>query len=509
MREADRLTIDGGVPGLILMESAAAAAVERLLALADSGSRIVVLAGKGNNGGDGLAIARQLGLRRPDLSVAVILVAEPADLRGDALSNWEMLRAVGATPRVVSGESDWNAAKPALETADLIVDALLGTGLSGPARGLAATVIADVNSIAGRGRVIAVDLPSGLQADSAVVEGATILADETVTFTAPKPAQVLLPAAERCGMLSIASIGTVDDLIESLPGGQLYLMEARDVAPYVHPRGLDSHKGTYGHVAVVGGSAATPGAALMAGSGVLRAGAGLATVITSRSAASSIVAARPELMTVPAEELPDGSMGPDSIEPSRLEGKDVLVAGPGIGAAPENTALVRGLLSDVDLPTVVDADGLRVFPLRGPWTRTQPLILTPHPGEMARIAGTSTAAVQSDRIGVARTWAERLKAVLVLKGARTLIASPDGRVVVNPTGTPGMATAGSGDVLAGLMAGLLAQFPQKPPEQVAAAAVYLHGLAGERAASRLGEQAMLATDILESLPEAIAKIHGS
>lgn len=496
------------MPGLILMETAAAAVVDRLLVHAEPRHRIVVLAGKGNNGGDGLAVARQLALRRPDLRVDVVLTAEPGDLSGDALSNWEMLRAVGEEPRVARSEADWQAASPVLATADLIVDALLGTGLQGPARGLAAAVIADVNRIAGRAHVIAVDLPSGLQADSGAVQGETIEADETVTFTAPKPAQILLPASECCGRLSIASIGTTDHLIESLAGDRLYLMEAKDVARFVEPRGLESHKGTYGHVAVVGGAAATPGAVLMTGSAVLRAGAGLATVFTSRSAAPSVVAARPELMTVPIDEAGDGSMRSDAFDPTAFENRSVLVVGPGLGSAAQNTALVERLLRETDLPTVVDADGLRAFPLRDASPRAQPLILTPHPGEMARIAGVSTGDVQGDRIGVARTWAERLGATLVLKGARTLIASPDGGVIVNPTGTPGMATAGSGDVLAGLIAGLLAQFPKESAERVAAAAVYLHGLAGECAALRLGEQAMLATDILENLPEAVDKIHG-
>jgi len=508
MREADRLTIAGGVPGLILMETAAAAVVERVLVVAEPEARIVVLAGKGNNGGDGLAAARQLAVRRPGLAITTILTADPESLQGDARANLEMLRAVVGEPIVVQDETAWEATRGALDGAAVVVDALLGTGLSGPARGLPAKIIADVNARAARATVIAVDLPSGLQADRASVEGEIVQADETVTFTAPKPAQVLLPSAELCGRLHVTAIGTTEALVEDLPGDRLYLAEAADAAPFVAKRNSESHKGTYGHVAAVGGSASTPGAILMTGAAALRSGAGLATVFTARNAAPAVVAGCPELMTAPVDELPDGSIGPDSLDLARLNDKTALVVGPGLGATAENTALVGRLLDEVDVPTVVDADGLRAFPRRHAKPRTQPVVLTPHPGEMARIAGISIADVQADRIGVARTWAERMGVVLVLKGARTLVAAPDGRVVVNPTGTPGMATAGSGDVLAGLLAGLLAQFPQEAPQAVAAAAVFLHGLAGEHAARKLGEQAMLATDILKFLPEAARDIHG-
>ncbi|MBI1355814.1 MAG: NAD(P)H-hydrate dehydratase [Acidobacteria bacterium] len=504
MREADSRTIEAGIPGLILMENAASRVVEALVEEFPnlSAERIVILAGKGNNGGDGLAVARQLLVRGLAGDLEVILTADPDALQGDAAANWRMLQAVGGRVRVAPDEAAWRVARGAAVRATVIVDALLGTGLSGPARQPAAEILRDVRLHCADARIVAVDLPSGLPSDAADAEGEVLDADLTVTFTAPKPCQVLLPNAARCGRLRVASIGTTAELLESLDGDRLYVSEPGDLAELVAPRPTDSHKGSFGHVAVIAGSRSKPGAAILAGTAALRSGAGLATVITAQGAAPAIVGKTPELMTLPAAELDDGSLGPDSIEAGWLERADVVAVGPGLGTLPENRRLVERLVAEVSQPLVVDADGLTALAGLDAWPRRTPtLILTPHPGEMARLTGLSTAAVQADRLAVARKLAVEKHALVVLKGARTLIAAPDGSVVVNPTGSPAMATAGSGDVLTGLIAGLLAQFPAAEPRRVVAAAVWLHGKAGEIASERWGERSMLAGDMLSTLPD--------
>ena len=505
MREADRVTIEGrGIPGLILMENAAARVVEALIEdfapLADR--RILILCGKGNNGGDGLAVARQLRVRRLAEPVAVLFAPEN-ELSEDAAAQLRMLRAAGGEAHQAESFDDWLALRDETLPSTLIVDALLGTGLRGPARGLLGEVIADVNRHWGHAKIVAVDMPSGMPSDEADAEGSPLRADSTVTFTAPKLSQVLLPNAQRMGRLRVGRIGTSDEILEGLAGPRVMLTESEDFRKLFRPRAPDAHKGSFGHVAVIGGSRAKPGAAAMAGTAALRAGAGLCTVITAAGGAPAVVGLTPELMTEPVEELDDGTIG--GFDAALLEGKDVLAIGPGLGAGEANVELVRRILSTTETPIVVDADALRA--MGEDWdSPSATVIVTPHPGEMARMTGLSTAEVQRDRMGVAQRYAEQHGAIAVLKGARTAIACPDGRVLLNPTGSAGMATGGSGDVLTGLVSGLLAQFPEESPEMIAAAAVWLHGRAGEIAAERWGEQALLATDLLIALPAAMAEL---
>lgn len=507
MREADRRTIDEvGIPGLVLMENAASRVVQALeadYAPLDK-QRIVVVAGKGSNGGDGLTIARQLLARKLTADLEVVLAADPDGLSGDAAANWRILARFEVEPHIVTDFAAWEALRVKTLRATLIIDALLGTGLSGSARGLAAELIEDLNRHYSHASIVAVDIPSGLASDGGTIEGAVVHADRTVTFTAPKPAQVLAPGAERVGKLSVGRIGTPDSLIESIPGERMYLSEDRDFGDLFALRDTETHKGTYGHTAVVGGSASTPGAAAMTGTAALRSGAGLCTVFTARTGASAVVAATPELMTVPLEESANGSIAPDAFDVERLADMDVVVVGPGLSA--DAAALTRRVLAACEQTVVVDADGLRAFEGSLPEKRPATLVLTPHPGEMARISGLTTGDVQADRVGVARRFAREADAILVLKGSRTLIARPDGAVFINPTGGPGMATAGSGDVLTGLIAGLLAQFPEKPADHVVRGAVYLHGLAGILASGRRTEQGMLATDLFDSLRIAVRRL---
>lgn len=506
MRAVDHATIEQRqVPGIVLMETAARAVTDSLLARTSNlqAERVLVLCGKGNNGGDGLAVARQLLLRAPRLQLRTALLADPASLMPDAAANRAMLAAQDHAADVVPTESAWEALLPAISDSTIVVDALLGTGMRGAPRGLTAKVIADVNAGLRGARVVAVDMPSGLGSDAGAILGDSMRADWTVTFTAPKVGQVLAPACERVGELIVARIGTADSVIQELPGPRLLLAEKSDARPFAARRDRSGHKGTYGHVLAVGGSRSKPGAILMAGKAALRAGAGLSTVATASGAAEALLATAPELMLEPAGELPDGTLGPEQFNRAWFAGKSVVAVGPGLGTSTASAALVQRIAAACPLPLVVDADGLAAVTADLLRERAAPTVLTPHPGEMGRMIGTDAASVQRDRVRAARDFAAASGAYVVLKGNRTLTAAPDGEVIVNPTGTPGMATAGSGDVLTGMIAAFLAQFPDRPVRDTVAAAVYLHGAAGELAASEHGEQGMLATDISQHLPEAI------
>jgi ADP-dependent NAD(P)H-hydrate dehydratase / NAD(P)H-hydrate epimerase len=498
MREVDRRTQELGIPGLILMENSGQRVVEFLerayAPLADR--RIVVFCGKGNNGGDGLVIARQLFTRVHPQALHVVLTADPAELRGDAAENFRMLAACGCpcSREIVAG----------MRTADLVVDALLGTGMKGPASGVVLEYIREINCGFPLASVVAVDIPSGLPSDAGMEAGEYVRAHHTVTFTAPKVAQVLPPYCDCVGALHVVAIGTPAEVYESNPEIFLSLIEREHLAPLFAPRARGAHKGDFGHVVVVGGSRGKTGAAAMAGMAALRAGAGLVTVATAGSAVALIAAHAPELMTEPLEETAGGGISLEALTCGHLTAllakKDVLAIGPGLGTNPETVELVRRLVTECALPMVVDADGLNA--LAGTGFRGRALVLTPHPGEMSRLAGATTAEIQADRVDVARRFAIARGATLVLKGQRTLIAFPDGRVWINPTGTPAMASGGSGDILTGLIAGLLAQFPDDADRAIAAA-VYLHGRAAELGAGEWGEKALVATDLLEFLPEAM------
>lgn len=505
MREADRVTIvDRQVPSLVLMENAAFAVTQQVVSMFPDLSRekVLVLCGKGNNGGDGLAVARQLMLQYPRLDLTAVLIAEPDRLSPDAQANWRMLAAQDYAPRAAPTGNAWRDLLPEIADSTVIVDAVLGTGLAGPARGMPKRVIADVNAGFRRATVVAVDMPSGLGSDSGDLLGDCMRAACTVTFTAPKASQVMPPSCERVGNLKVARIGTAESVLEALPGPRIMLSEAADSAEYARPRMRAGHKGSYGHVIAIGGSRSKPGAILMAGTAALRAGAGLVTVATATGASETVIAATPELMLELGRELGDGSLGPNSFDEGIFRGKTVAALGPGLGNSDSNRALARKVYEECPLPLVVDADGLAAIRPANAAPRSAPTVLTPHPGEMARLVGTETADVQANRLRTVRQVAAQTGACVVLKGQRSLIASPDGDVAVNPTGTPGMATAGAGDILTGMIAGLLAQYPDLPVFRTVAAAVYLHGLAGEVASDALCEQGVLATDIGRYLADA-------
>ncbi len=495
MREVDRRTIESGIPGLILMENAAHGVLGVLRDAFSplSSHRVAVFCGKGNNGGDGLAVARVLETYHRPAALHVILAGRPEEYSGDAAANLRMLEAAGIL---------FTSEIPAeIQRATLVVDALLGTGLEGPARGRPLDLIRAINSL--HVPVVAVDVPSGILSDRASLPAEYVRACHTVTFTAPKICHALAPACDHLGELHIVPIGSRPSLYEDDPELWLTLSTSDSFNLLLARRPKESNKGTYGHALIVAGSRSKPGAAALAGLSAVRAGAGLVTIASAASAVGSIAAHAAELMTEPLPESVDGTIARQALDAfdALIVRKNVVALGPGLGASPTMASFVRGVLERAQMPVVVDADALNVLGEEA-IPHPAPRILTPHPGEMARLTGLEVARIQADRVSVARTFAMKRGVWLVLKGHCTLIASPQGEVAINPTGSPAMATGGTGDVLTGLIAGLLAQHPAEIGP-VLRAAVWLHGRAGELASSALGELPVIAGDLLRFLPEAI------
>ena len=503
MREIDRVTSERfGVPSLTLMENAGTAVAEFTLSQYPAAKRITVICGKGNNGGDGFVIARKLHESGKD--VRIVLLADRSELRGDAA---EMFTKLPIEPVSASSSEELaNEVTRAALHADVLVDAILGTGFRPPVTELYAETITALN--ASEAPVVAVDIPSGADADVMGEQtGAVAWADAIVTFTAPRPAHIFGRLTQ--GPILVAPIGSPDEAIVS--SLQLNVTTAREVAPLVGPRPADSNKGNFGHALVLGGSLGKAGAAAMAGMAALRVGAGLSTVASPKSVLPTVAGFHPELMTEPLEETEAGSISLRALEYGRVdrlvEGKTVLAIGPGISRNPETAEFVRSIVKNHKTPTVLDADGLNAFgdhaaELSG---KDRTLVITPHPGEMARLIGSISSAVQRDRINIARSFAREHELIVVLKGHRTLIAHPDGTVWVNTTGNPGMATGGTGDILTGMTAGLIAQNQGRILEAVVAA-VHLHGLAGDVARESMGEHSLVATDLLKALPEAFSTV---
>jgi ADP-dependent NAD(P)H-hydrate dehydratase / NAD(P)H-hydrate epimerase len=492
IREVDRITIERGIPGLILMENAGSRVVDFLRETFGplSDHRVIIICGKGNNGGDGFVIARQLFTRRLCRSLTVLELFDSETLTGDALASRRMLDVCGCPVlRELRDEAN---------LATIVIDAILGTGLTGPARGPSLDGINMINNRFPLARKIAVDIPSGLPTDETNPIGEFVRADYTVTFTAAKPSQCLSPVYEHAGRLVVVPIGSPDEFVKTNPDHKLNLTTPNDIRYLFAQRVANSNKGLYGHVLVVGGSFGKSGAPAMAGLGSYRSGAGLVTIAVPESVLLSVAAFKPELMTEPLGRVPD-----------LLQRMTVLAIGPGLGTEAGTVRFVKQLYEEAELPAVVDADGLNA--LAGSLPKTNKTrILTPHPGEMSRLTGKSTKEIQADRLGAAQELAAGSGATIVLKGDRTVIAFPDGETWVNPTGSPAMATGGTGDILTGMIAGMIAQHPpasgQNAWRHALVAAVWLHGRCGELAGEHWGEQATLATDLLNFLPEAMNEI---
>jgi NAD(P)H-hydrate epimerase len=529
MQACDRLTTERfGIPSIELMRAASAAVAAFARQEFPRARRVTVLCGRGNNGGDGMMAARLLA--SAGLEVTTLLLGGRDGLTGDAATAWRDLTSPAhGMVHIIETAGDLAGHKAALET-DLILDAVVGTGFKPPLKGLALAALkwmeASIESAPshpseknknvarmGHTPVLAVDLPSGWGADetASTVSSPVFRADAVITFTAPKPAHVFGQLTRHWWQpVVVAPIGSpqeamVSGLNLSWAGESLILAQA--------PRAAAANKGGFGHVLVVGGTFGTAGgksgAPAVAALGALRAGAGLVTAAVPAPAMPLVAAIALELMTWPLAANAAGQISAENLAPEFLSvltaGKTVLAIGPGLGQSPETVKFTTGLLSATKIPAVIDADALNILAakpvLLTKLAKGRTLVLTPHPGEMARLAGVTVAEVQADRLGVAHSFAQRTGVTLVLKGARTLIAHPDGRVAVNTSGNPGMAKGGSGDLLTGLIAGLLAQYPAEVARAVEAA-VYLHGLAADMTVRAANEHTLLATDSLAQLARA-------
>ncbi|MCX6565604.1 MAG: NAD(P)H-hydrate dehydratase [Candidatus Aminicenantes bacterium] len=503
MREIDRRTIEEfGIPGAVLMENAGIGVVEAIRARHDHLEKegIVIVCGRGNNGGDGFVVARHL--HNLGLRPKVFLLAGKNEIKGDAALNLGIAGKLGLEIVEVKAAADRSRLKKELRAATIIVDAIFGTGLSQPAEGLAAAVIGDIN--AAPGKKVAVDLPSGLSSDTFNIIGPAVRADLTVALGAPKIAHLFPPSEEWVGKLVVSDISIPPVLLES-PDLTLRMAEWNTTRPFFRKRSKDGHKGTFGHVLILAGSRGKTGAAALAGKAAYRSGAGLVTIATPASCVPMIARAMAELMTEPLPETKEGTVAEAAFPrlTEALSGKDVLVVGPGLSVNPETSGLVWKLLPKVRTQVVIDADGLNILGghLDILKKTIRPPVLTPHPGEFGRLLGLSVPEVMNDRLTLASRFSVEHRVILVLKGYRTLVAGPDGRVSVNPTGNPGMATGGSGDVLSGILGAFLAA--EKDVFGATVAAVYLHGAVGDLTAVHLGERAMVAGDMIKYLPVAL------
>jgi hydroxyethylthiazole kinase-like uncharacterized protein yjeF len=505
MRDLDRRAVaDLGMAGATLMENAgrgaAAALIELLPALGAPrrAARVAIVCGKGGNGGDGFVMARWL--RRRGLRPVVLLASRPDEVAGDAAVKLAAVRRAGVAPVVIE---DAAAASPRLAEAHVVVDALLGTGARGAPSGLTAALIESINA-SGR-PVVALDVPSGLPADGGAPLGPAIRAAATFTFAGLKYGLVQAPGLDFAGRVSVIPIGIPDaEVARSI---RTWVVERADVAAHFPPRAREAHKGTYGSLLIVGGSLGKTGAAALAARAAMRAGGGLVTTATAQSQQPVVAGLVVESMTEPLAETAAGTVALAARERvlELARARDAVALGPGLGLDADTQELARRLAREIDRPLVLDADALtalagRLDLLRG---APAPRCLTPHPAEMARLLGVSVADVQRDRVAAAREVAECGVSV-VLKGAATVVAAADGRVFLNPTGNPGMASGGTGDVLTGIVGAMLARGLPAPDALVAA--VYLHGSAGDLAAARLGEESLIASDLIESLPDAFAAL---
>ncbi len=492
------------VPPLVLMENAALALADAIGERFAEARRVALFCGPGNNGGDGFALARQLATRGYETDLFLAAFGRP--LSNDCSRQLEICEALGLEPLEL-GE-DWQAVVAGAARSDLLVDALFGTGLARP---LATPFDALVEWLNGAGKpIVAVDLPSGLDASRPEPPGVSIRAALTVTFAAPKVAHLFAPAAETCGEVVVADLGVPFDR-SPVAEGALHLLVASELATGLSPRAPGAHKGDFGHVLLVAGSRGKAGAAILAARAAVTGGAGLVTVATAEGAWAALAAAVPEAMSLPQREEAGGGLARANLVRllAAAAERDVLAVGPGLGTAPETCELVRELARAARVPLVLDADGVNAFAGRASELRAReaPTVVTPHPGELARWLGLTVAEVQADRLAAARRGAAESGAIVVLKGEGTLVAAPDGSCFLNRTGGPVLASGGSGDVLTGLVAARLAQGDE--PLAAACLAVHLHGSAGDLAASAGFAPSVPASRLVELLPKALERLAAS
>ena len=501
MREMDRLTIQGlGIPGAVLMENAARGATRIFMDHFEppKDAHVVILCGGGNNGGDGYVMARYL--KKAGVAVTVIVFSELKKISGDARINLDVIQRMDTEILEIPDAKKWIKGRRIMGACDVIIDGILGTGLNSPVKGFYRKVIEEVNSL--DKPVMSIDIPSGLNADTGQIMGVAIKADLTVTFGFPKIGQLIFPGAELVGRLARIDIGIPESIVGQIPESAI-MSEPDDFHLLFSAERQDIHKGSRGHLLVLAGSTGKTGAATLTALGGLRAGAGLVTLGVPKTLNSILESKLTEVMTVP---LPENSEGSLSLRAEKeinmlMEGKTALALGPGLSTHPENTALVRNIVKTCRVPMVIDADGLNALSedievladCRGG------AILTPHPGEMARLTGLKISDIQNDRLGTTHRFVEKYGCHLVLKGARTLIAEPGGTIYVNPTGNPALSSGGSGDVLTGFLGGFLAR--QWPMKEAGITAAYLHGLAADYLAEDMGQTGVLAGELLDVFPE--------
>ena len=502
MREIDRQTIDQiGIPGAVLMEHAGIAVVRAIHQHFPECQRIGVIVGKGNNGGDGLVVARQLAYAGQPIQI--FLVSPPESFAGDALTNLQIAQNLDLPITSILTEDELKGAESQIASADLIVDSIFGTGLRGGVHGFIAEVIECINETGKP--VVAIDLPSGLSADTGIAEGACIQATYTVTMGLPKRGNLIHPGATFTGTLEVADIGFPQSVIDT-QSIQINWTQPSEAARILPSRPTHSHKGTYGRVFVAAASTGMTGAAALTSAGALRVGAGLVTLGAPKSLNPILEVKLTEVMTLPLPETTTGALALEAkshIIEAVERTKSVLAIGPGLSQHPETVALVHSLIRESDAPMVIDADGINalsksteILSSLSPET-----VLTPHPGEMARLIGGTVEALERNRIGIAQRFAETHNVTLVLKGAPTVVAHGNGEVWINSTGNAGMATGGMGDVLTGLIAGLIAQ--RVPAFDAAVLGVYLHGLAGDIVAESIGMHGLMAGDVLNNVSKAL------
>lgn len=516
MREVDRLTTERyGIPSLQLMENAgrkAADAVWRIVAGRERVS-VCVLCGKGNNGGDGFVVARCL--KDSKIPTRVVLFGKQEEVRGDAAINLSRWFEAGEKVETILNDDDWERIWPEVCACNVIVDALLGTGLRGAASGLIARAISDINEFSGKATaprpalILAVDTPSGLPSDGESTDGPVLFAHRTVSFTAPKISQLVSPQAEACGAMEVVNIGSPLALIEAEGKGMLRCASVDEFVSLPLVRAANSHKGSFGHVLIVAGSLGKSGAAILAGYASLLGGSGLTTVASPDVIQPTVASAHSEYMTEPLASTDLGTVSPSNLSSDRFaeifKGKTVLALGPGLGMHNQTQEVIRQLVRGSTLPIVLDADGLNAFAGKADWLKERKsafLVITPHPGEMARLLNTTNAAVQSDRLKAAMEGARRWNCHVILKGFHSLIVAPDGRAWVSASGGAALAKGGSGDALTGLLAALTAQFGTRDWLRVLALGVFLHGVAADLLSLEEEPSGVLAHEVAECIPRA-------
>ncbi len=497
MLALDSAAIESGIPSIDLMERAGKGVVEAVKKRFSTKGLISVVVGKGNNGGDGLVTARYL--KEDGFNVAVFLLASWTEFKGDTRTNWDRLAGKEIDVFEIISEGEIKKHLKKFEESVCIVDAIFGTGLAGEVKGKYKSAIEFINKLVKP--VVSVDVPSGLSSDTGKPLGAAIRAKLTVTFGLPKVGLVTNTGSEYAREIEIVDIGIPDELIKKTDTKH-YLITPDMFVEYFGSRKKDVHKGSFGHALIIGGSTGKIGAGLIASRAALRTGCGLVTYALPKTAYAKFDTRSPEVMYEAIEDEGKGVFGKSS--KVNLKNKTVVALGPGIGTESETKKFVLEIVKKSAAPLVIDADGLNCVAADSISGRKNPIVLTPHPGEMSKLTGKSTGEIQGDRIAVAREFAAKHKVYVVLKGYRTVVANPEGDIFINPTGNPGLATAGTGDCLTGVIAGFISQGIPLLPSVIAG--VYVHGLAGDMAAEKTGERGLIASDIINNLPNVLKLI---